>query len=98
MFPSYSKLKWAVESAHNCSAKFSSKVTVHEKRNGSTRWYGIVYIFDLIGHPKAYRAYVWTIDAFMGHETQLMTVLQHGRICTPEDAIRTALDKFEDNQ
>jgi len=98
MSASFSKLKWAVEGAHNCSAKYAGKVTVHEKRNGSTRWYGLVYIFDLIGHPKANRAYVWAIDAFMGHEVQLMTALQQGRIFSPEDAIRAALDKIEGNE
>jgi hypothetical protein len=98
MSPSFRKLKWAVESAYDCSAKLAGKVTVHEKRNGSTIWYGFVYIFDLIGHPKAYRAYAWSIDAFMGHEMQLMTVLQQGQILTPEDAIRAVLDAIEDKE
>jgi hypothetical protein len=27
---------------------------------GKTAWQGTVEVFDLIGHPKAKRAYAWT--------------------------------------
>jgi hypothetical protein len=94
---SLQKLSWAVESAHGCATKYAGKVTIHEKRNGSTVWYGCVHIFELIGHPSAKWAYAWSVDAFIGHETQILTALHHGPICSPEDAVRATLAESEED-
>jgi hypothetical protein len=72
-------------------------VTVHEKRNGSTVWYGCVHIFDLIGHPNAQRAYAWSSDAFVGHEMKITTALQHGPVSTPEAAVRAAIAENDED-
>jgi len=90
------KLRWAVESAHGCVANYAGKTTVHKKRDGSTIWYGEVHVFDLIGHPKAKRCYAWSIDAFMGHELQILTALHHGPIGSPEDAVKAALEERDE--
>ncbi len=84
-------LRWAVESAHGCAAKYIGKVTVHEKRSGSSVWYGCVHIFDLTEHPKAQRCYAWAIDGHVGHEPQIVTALHRGPISGPEEAVRAAL-------
>ena len=84
-------LKWAVETAHGCAAKYIGKVTVHEKRGGTTVWYGCVHIFDLTGHPNSHRCYSWAIEGYVGHEPQILTALHHGPISTPEEAVRAAL-------
>jgi len=91
MASSIHKLRWAVESAHRCAARYAGKVTVHEKRGGSTVWYGCVHIFHLTGHPKARRCYSWAIEGYMGHELQILTALHHGPISSPEEAVRAAL-------
>ena len=44
----------AVESTHR------SSVPVKEVFEGKTVWEGIVEVFDLHGHPKAYTASAWT--------------------------------------
>ena len=92
------KLRWAVESAHGCKARFAGMVTVHEKQNGHTVWYGSVHIFDLIGHDSARQAYAWSIDAFGGNETQIVTVLRQGRVSGPEEAVKAALDRATHGQ
>jgi len=88
-------LKWAVERAHGCAAKFIGKVTVHEKRKGSTVWYGSVHIFDLTRHPKAQRCYAWAVEGNAGHEPQIITTLDCGPISSPEEAVRAALCENE---
>ena len=87
------KLRWAVECAHGCKARFAGVARVHEKQNGRTVWYGSVHIFDLIGHDSARQAYAWSIDAFGGNETQIVTVLRQGRVSGPEEAVKAALDR-----
>ena len=89
--PSIRTLRWAVESAHGCAAKYIGKVTVHEKRSGSTIWYGCFHIFYLTGHPKAQRCYSWAIDGHIGHEPKIFTALHHGPISSPEEAVWAAL-------
>jgi len=37
-------------------------VPVKEVFEGQTAWQGTVEVFDLIGHPKAKRAYAWTFS------------------------------------
>jgi hypothetical protein len=88
---SLDKLRWAVESAYGCKARFADVAMVHEKQNGSTVWYGSVHIFDLLGHISARQAYAWSIDAIDGSETRIVTVLQQGPILGPEEAVRAGL-------
>ena len=50
----------AVRHLHGCEARWVESVLVHETRDGKTVWDGEVQVFDLVGHPKASRAYAWT--------------------------------------
>lgn len=51
----------AVEHLHGCRAVFVEAVEVREEHGGQVAWEGAVKVFDLIGHPKAKRAYAWFV-------------------------------------
>jgi len=87
-------IRWIVEGAHHCKAKYSAKVTVHEKRGGSTVFYGLVHIFELHGHPSASRAYAFAFGGLGNAEESIVTVLQKGAVTGPEEAVRAALAKL----
>ena len=51
----------AIKNLHGCDARWLEGVAVHEKRpDGRTIWQGEVQVFELVGHPKAVRAYAWS--------------------------------------
>jgi len=52
-------LQLAVEHLHDCGARWRKTIAVHEKFQERTIWKGDVEIFDLHGHEKAKRCYVW---------------------------------------
>lgn len=45
---------------HGVGAVWRETIPVHEVFRGQTVWKGEVEVFDLIGHPKAKRAYAWS--------------------------------------
>ncbi len=45
---------------HGCESLHIESVPVKEVFEGETAWEGTVEVFELVGHPKANRAYVWT--------------------------------------
>jgi hypothetical protein len=68
------ELRDIIHRLHGAEATHRESVSVKEVFNGETVWEGIVEVFDLIGHPKASTAYVWTNDP-----THHVTVLHLGR-------------------
>ena len=87
-------LRYAIEKAHGCKAKCADKVTVHEKQNGRTIWYGTVYVFDLIGHKKASRAYAWAIGDEAGGAPKVITVLHKDAVTGPSEAVKAIMSKL----
>jgi hypothetical protein len=74
---------------HGVESKHVESVPVKETFQGKTVWEGIVEVFELVGHPKASRAYAWS------HETddpkkprRHVTVLHVAPITSPEAAVR----------
>ena len=53
-------LRDAVKHLHGCDSRWVESVDVHEKLGQKTVWRGSVQVFDLVDHPKAKRAYVWS--------------------------------------
>jgi hypothetical protein len=86
-------LRYAVEKAHCCKAKCAGRVTVHEKKDGCTVWYGTVHIFDLIGHDSP-RAYAWSLGYYSGDEPHVVTVLHKGTVSGPAEAVRAIMAKL----
>ena len=56
---------------------------------GQTTWRGTVEVFDLIGHPKAKRAYAWSYRD--GNQNKTVAVLEIPPIDSPESAVKAAI-------
>jgi hypothetical protein len=79
----------AIQEAHGCQSVHVDSQHVHELFNGLTAWQGTVEIFNLVGHPKAQRAFVWQYDE--GQETKTITVLEIPPVDSPESAVKVAI-------
>ena len=64
---------------------------VREVFEGKVVWDGIVYVFDLEGHPKATRAYAWSSPIENSDKRRFYAVLHLGGIRSPLDAVRAAI-------
>jgi hypothetical protein len=56
---------------------------------GQTAWEGTVEVFDLVGHPKAKRAYAWSYRD--GNETKCVAVLEIPPVDSPQNAVKVAI-------
>ena len=56
------------------------------KHEDQTAWQGTVEIFDLIGHPKAKRAYAWTYRD--GDQNKIIVVLGIPPVDSPQNAVK----------
>jgi hypothetical protein len=65
---------------------------VKETFEGRTVWEGIVEVFDLVGHPTAFRVYAWAHDTENPDKPRRhVTVLHLHPIKSAEDAVRAAI-------
>lgn len=85
-----SDLKRAVESQHGGTATFVQSVPVSDTFRGQPAWQGTIAVFDLVGHPKATRAYAWTRELPDG-KTRTYAVLQIPPVTSPQDAVKAAI-------
>src|ERR1700752_2694526 len=83
------ELKDAIRTNHGCEALHVESVPVKEVAEGKTIWEGAVEVFDLVGHPKAKRAYAWSDRD--GDEMKPTTVLQVAPVDSPERAVKVAI-------
>ena len=83
------ELKDAIRATHGCESLHVESVPVKEIFEGDTAWEGTVEVFDLVGHPKANRAYAWSYRD--GDETKSIVVLQITPVDSPEAAVRMAI-------
>ena len=86
------ELKDVIRRLHGAEATHVDSVPVKEVFQGKTVWEGIVEVFDLLGHPTAFRVYAWA------HETdnpqkpvRHVTVLHLHPIKSAQDAVRAAI-------
>lgn len=85
------ELRHAVESEHQCSAKFVQSVPVHESSAGRTVWNGAVQVFDLKDSPSgATRAYAWSRSLADGTRKNF-TVLHEGPVTGPREAVKASI-------
>jgi hypothetical protein len=88
------KVQVAVSQLHNCGATHSKSVPVHEVFRGKTIWQGEVEVFDLHGHPKARRCYVWSqLDGQNDERTRFVAVLEIPPVVSAETAVRVQIVK-----
>jgi hypothetical protein len=80
----------AIRHLHGCEARWVESVPVHETHEGKTVWDGEVQVFDLVGHPKATRAYAWS-HATDGNRRRFHAVLGLPPVDGPIMAVKTAV-------
>ena len=84
------ELKDAIRTTHGCEALHVESVPVKEVAEGKIIWEGAVEVFDLVGHPKAKRAYAWSYERRDG-KRRFFAVLHVGGITGPREAVRAAI-------
>jgi hypothetical protein len=86
------ELRDMIRQVHGADATHVESVPVKKTFQGKTVWEGIVEVFDLRGHPTAFRAYAWT------HHTDIpnnpichVTILHLHPIKSAQDAVNAAI-------
>src|SRR5829696_8779226 len=82
------KLKAAIEGQHGGTAQLAYIDAVSQTCQGRPIEGGLVFVFDLGGHPKAARAYGWTSQVGED-ERRFRVVLQVPPIASVQDAVRS---------
>ena len=90
------QLKQAVEHMHYCSARLVQSIPVRLTHEGAVEWEGVVHVFELSGHPKAKKAYVWSSPTKGSDKRRFFAVLQLPPVTSPLAAVRTAAAYTED--
>lgn len=85
------ELQRAVETLHRSKAQFVESVVVKEIFQEKIVWEGIVFIFNLEGHPKANKAYAWSSPIEGSSKRRFYAVLQEGPVKSAQDAVRAAI-------
>jgi hypothetical protein len=85
-----SALQCAVEGRHGGKAALAYASRVREVFEDKLVWDGVVYVFDLAGHPKATRAYAWS-SPIEGSDKRLYVQLHLGGIRSPLEAVRAVI-------
>ena len=84
------QLKRVIQTQHGVASTFAKSVRVFRKTTGQADWDGVVHIFDLKGHPKANRAFAWSLRFGSGAQLRYFAVLQDAKIATPVQAVKAA--------
>jgi hypothetical protein len=82
------KLKVAIEGQHGGTAHLAYIDAVSETRQGRPVEGGLVFVFDLEGHPEAARAYGWTSQVGED-ERRFHVVLQVPPIASVQHAVQS---------
>ena len=83
------ELKDAIRAMHGCESLHVESVPVKEVFEGQAAWEGTVEVFDLVGHPKAKRAYAWSHrDA---DQNKTVAVLEIPPVDSPQSAVKVAI-------
>jgi hypothetical protein len=83
------ELKDAIRATYGCESLHVESVPTKEVFEGQTAWDGTVEVFDLVGHPKAKRAYAWSYRD--GDETKSVAVLEIPPVDSPQSAVKVAI-------
>jgi hypothetical protein len=86
------ELRDIIRCLHGAEATHVESVPVQEQFQGQTVWDGIVEVFDLKGHPTAFRVYAWAHDTDNPDSPRRhVTVLHAHPIKSAQDAVRAAI-------
>ena len=84
------ELQDVIRRLHGVESRHVESVPIKETFRGQTVWDGVVEVFELIGHPKAPKAYAWAHDA-NGEKKRHVTVLHMDSVTSPVLAVRAAI-------
>ena len=88
-------LQYAIWRMHGAESVHVQTVYLLEKSQGETVWDGDVEVFDLVGHPKAKRAYAWThSDGPKGDQTgfvRFVAILEIPPVKDAKTAVQAAI-------
>jgi hypothetical protein len=86
------ELRDVIRRVHGADATHVESVPMKETFQGKTVWEGIVEVFDLKGHPTAFRIYAWTHDTDdPEHPRRHVTILHSHPIKSAQDAVKAAI-------
>ena len=86
------ELRDMIRQVHGADATYAESVPVKETFQGKTVWEGIVEVFDLRGHPAAFRAYAWTHHTDdPNNPRRHITILHLHPIKSAQDAVNAAI-------
>jgi hypothetical protein len=92
------ELRDVIRRLHGVESSHVESVPIKETFEGKTVWEGIVEVFELHGHPRAPKAYVWAYETDNPKKPRHVTVLHMGPVTSPLLAVRAAIVKeFRDN-
>jgi hypothetical protein len=83
------ELQDAIRKTHGCDSSHVKSVPVTERYAGEVAWQGTVEVFDLVGHPKAKRAYAWSYRD--GDQIKSVAVLEIPPVDSPGSAVKVAI-------
>ena len=90
------ELQSVIRKLHGVESKHLESVPVKEEFQGHTVWEGMVEVFQLVGHPKAFQIFAWSHET-NGKERRHVTVLQIHPIVSARDAVRAAIMQETEN-
>jgi hypothetical protein len=86
------ELREVIRHLHGVESRHIESVPVKETFQGRTVWEGVVEVFELVGHPKASRAYAWAHDTDDPKRPRRhVTVLHMDSVTSPILAVRAAI-------
>lgn len=85
------ELRRAAESMRTCSATLVQSVPVSERHGDAIVWDGVVHVFELTGHPKATKAYVWSSPIEGSDKRRFFAVPHLPPVTSPAEAVRAAI-------
>ena len=86
------ELQDVIRRLHGVDSEHVASIPVKETFQGKTVWDGIVEVFDLKGHPTAFRIYAWAHDTDdPANPRRHVTVLHSHPIKSAQDAVRAAI-------
>jgi hypothetical protein len=92
------ELREVIHHLHGGKAKHVESVPVVETFQGKTVWDGVVEVFQLKGHPKTDRVYVWIYETGDPKQPKRhVTVLHIPSVVSPPTAVQAAIvQEFRD--
>ncbi len=85
------QLRATFGNTHGGWAALVQSIPVRQAFGGAPVWEGVVHVFDIVGNPKATRAYAWSAPIEGSDKRRFFAGLHMGGIKSPADAVQAAI-------